>query len=70
MTFNEEGMFDCQEISSRIKIGNSQTMMATKIGKKRIHMVEDDGAIKELVLEECKLIPELGVNLFSLTKHE
>jgi hypothetical protein len=30
MTFDETGMFDCQEIKSQIKIGNSQTMTAIK----------------------------------------
>jgi hypothetical protein len=68
MTFDEEGMFDCREIKSQIKIGNSQTMTATKIGKKRVHLVKPDGSVMEFVLEECKLIPDLWVNLFSLTK--
>jgi hypothetical protein len=34
MTFDETGMFDCRAVHSKTKIGNSQTMTATKIGKK------------------------------------
>jgi hypothetical protein len=68
MTFDETGMFDCRDIRSQIKIGNSQTMTAIKIGKKRVHVVNQDGSVMEFVLEECKLIPDLWVNLFSLTK--
>jgi hypothetical protein len=43
-------------------------MIATKIGKKRVNLVKPDGSVMEFVLEECKLIPDLWVNLFSLTK--
>jgi hypothetical protein len=43
-------------------------MMATKIGKKRVNIVIPDGTVMKFVLEECKLIPDLWVNLFSLTK--
>jgi hypothetical protein len=68
MTFNEDGMFDCREVSSHIKIGNSQTAMATKIGKKRVQVVSQDGTVREFVLEECKLILDFWVNLFSLMK--
>jgi hypothetical protein len=68
MTFDETGMFECREIRSQIKIGNSQTMTAIKIGKKRVHVVNNDGSVMEFMLEECKLIPDLCVNLFGLTK--
>jgi hypothetical protein len=68
MTFDETGMFDCQEIKSQIKIGNSHTMTANKIGKKRVNIVNPDGTVMDFLLEECKIIPDLWVNLFSLTK--
>jgi hypothetical protein len=43
MTFNEEGMFDCRDVHSPIKIGNGKSMVATKIGRKRLTMVMPDG---------------------------
>jgi hypothetical protein len=66
MTFDK--MFDCREVTSKIKIGNSQMIAATKIGKKRIQIISQDGKYKEFVLEKCKLIPDLWVDLFSLIK--
>jgi hypothetical protein len=57
LTFDETVMFDCQEIKSQIKFGNSQTMTATKLGNKRVNIVNSDGTVMEFVLEECKLIP-------------
>ena len=36
MVHSDEGMFDCEVINENITIGNSQTMVAKKIGKKKI----------------------------------
>jgi hypothetical protein len=65
MSFDETGMFDCRDVQSKIKIGNTQTMTATKIDQKRVQLAQPDGTVMEFVLEECKLIPDLWVNLFS-----
>jgi hypothetical protein len=68
MTFSEEGMYDCKEVRVPIKIGNGKSMVATKIGKKKVTMVLADGRTAEIILDNCKLVPNLWVNLFSLTQ--
>jgi hypothetical protein len=67
-TFSEEGMYDCKEVCVPIKIGNGKSMVATKIGKKKVTMVFADGRTTEITLDNCKLVPNLWVNLFSLTQ--
>jgi hypothetical protein len=42
-------------------------LMATKIGKKHVTVVQRDGTITELVLTNCKYVPKLSTNLFSIT---
>jgi hypothetical protein len=68
MTFSEEGMYDCKEVRVLITIGNGKSMVATKIGKKKEMMVLADGRTAEITLDSCKLVPNLWVNLFSLTQ--
>jgi hypothetical protein len=48
------------------KIGNGTSMVTTKIGKKRLTLMGPNGS--EIVLHDCKLGPNLWVNLFSLTQ--
>ena len=42
--------------------------MATKIGKRRVTAIQADGTSLDLILEDYKYVPDLWVNLFSLTK--
>jgi hypothetical protein len=62
MTFEEEGMFDCRVIHTPIKIGSGKSMVATKIGKKRLTLKGPNGTTLEIVLRDCKLVPSLWVN--------
>ncbi len=68
MTCDEAGMFDTRAINSPIKIGNGTTLRATKIGKKRLTVLQKDGTTTDIVLEGCKFVPGLWTNLFSITK--
>ena len=68
MTCSDEGMFDCRMIQSSVKIGNGKTLSATKIGKKRMTVIQKDGTTTDVILPECKYVPELFTNLFSITK--
>jgi hypothetical protein len=65
---NDEDMFDVTVISSPIKIGNGVVLMATKIGKRRVTAIQADGTSLDLILEDYKYVPDLWVNLFSITK--
>jgi gag-polypeptide of LTR copia-type len=68
MTCNLAGMFDCVDIKSPVKIGNGKTLMATKLGKMRMLVLQTDGSSKEIILADCKYVEGLCVNLFSITK--
>jgi hypothetical protein len=68
MTCNDAGMYNVCQINSAIKIGNGKTLLATKIGDMRLNIKQSDGTDREIILTECKYVPQLWVNLFSITK--
>ena len=68
MTNNDEAMFDCTPINSRVQCGNGGMLNAEKIGKIRLNVQQVDGTQKEIVLEKCKYVPGLTLNLFSILK--
>ena len=63
-----EGMFDITSIDEEIKVGNGKTMKATKIGKLKCKVVQEDGSSCEVTLTDVRFVPELWVNLFSIGK--
>ena len=68
LLMTDEGMFDVKEVDSLITIGNGKTLRATKIGKVRRTVLQEDGTTMDIVLRDVKCVPGLKVNLFSLTK--
>jgi hypothetical protein len=67
MTCSEDGLTECRKIQFPVRIGNGHMLIATKIGKKQVTVVQRDGTITELVLTNCKYVPKLFTNLFSIT---
>ena len=65
---DDEGMYDAKLINSPVKMGNGITVTAKKIGKKRVSILQQDGTTTDVVLEDFKYVPNLCVNLFSITK--
>jgi hypothetical protein len=65
---SDEDMFDVTVISSLVEIGNGVVLTATKIGKRRVTAMQTNGENIDLVLEDYKYVPEVWVNLFSITK--
>jgi hypothetical protein len=68
MTNSDEGMYNCRDIKSPIKIGDGRTLYATKIGMKKLVVIQKDGSTLDIILDECKYVPGLWINLFSITK--
>lgn len=68
MTCSLSGMFNLRDLSSSIKIGNGKALKALKIGSKRLKVIQKDGTIFTVVINDCKYIPDLWVNLFSVTQ--
>ena len=68
MTNNDAAMFDCTSIKSEVQYGNGGMLVAEKIGKIRVKVMQIDGREQVIVLENCKYVPGLTLNLFSILK--
>jgi hypothetical protein len=68
MGFSDEGMTDVEVLNSPVWIGNGKAIAATKIGKRHITIIQKDGSTQDAILSEYKCVPELWVNLFSISK--
>jgi hypothetical protein len=68
MGISDEGMSDVVAINQTIMIGNGKTLMATKMGTLHWTVFQADGSSLDIVLKDYKYVPDLHVNLFSITK--
>jgi hypothetical protein len=68
MTCFDEGMFNCGVIKYSVKIGNGKELSATKIGDKRMTVVQKYETTSDILLKDCKYVPQLYTNLFSISK--
>ena len=58
-------MYDVEEISEKIKIGNGEAIEATKQGKVKVKFVHKDKSEVQGILVNVKYAPKLWCNLFS-----
>jgi hypothetical protein len=63
-----EGLTDVKEINESIKIGNGDSMKATKIGNLKCEVTKINGEKFTVTINDVKYVPSLCVNLFSLKK--
>jgi hypothetical protein len=68
MRFSKEGMTDLIKYKSPIKIGNAEDMYSEMIGTFKGKVIQGNGTIMDLVLHDVLYVPDLYINLFSLTK--
>ena len=68
MTNNDTGMYEVQTIQDEITIGNGKPLIATKIGKLKVDIMQKDGSSMEVTLTGVKYVPNLFCKLFSITK--
>jgi len=59
-------MFDVKEEKCYVRIGDGKILTSTKVGKKRVTVVQKDGTMADIVLSPFKHVPGLWVNLFAL----
>jgi hypothetical protein len=57
------GMFDCNRIHSYIKIGNGKYMYLSRIGKKKIMILQANGPTLDLIMCDCIYLPDICINL-------
>ena len=62
----DAGMFDVKEEKCSVRIGDGKMLTSTKVGKKRVTVVQKDGTMTDIVLSPFKHVPGLWVNLFAL----
>jgi hypothetical protein len=63
-----EGLTDVKEIDEFIKIGNGNSMKATKIGNLKYEVTQINGEKFRVTINNVKYVPSLCVDLFSLNK--
>jgi hypothetical protein len=68
MTYCDKGMYDFEMVTSNVTVGNGSVMKTHKIGKKKLKFTNSNGKQFNIILENCKYIPDLHVNLFSITQ--
>ena len=68
MANDETGMFKVETIQAEITIGNRKPLMAKKIGKLKLDIMQKDGSSREVTLTGVKYVPQLFCKLFSITK--
>lgn len=68
MTCSLDGMTNLRDIDSPVQVGTGQAIQCTKIGDKRVCAIQSDGSMNDVVLRDCKYVPGLFTNLFSITK--
>jgi Zinc knuckle len=64
---SEEGLYNYTTISEEITVGNGNKMLAKKLGSLRCIVQQKNGEKCVVVLKDIKLVPELWVNLFSIS---
>ena len=68
VTNDAAGMFDCHNINSYVKINNGKNLYSSMIGNKKVSIVQANGSTTDLILHDCMYIPDIYINLFSITK--
>ena len=67
MTFDSKGMYDLEEMSGQVIVGNGKGVKITHRGKLDVKIKQKDGSENKMTLQNVKVVPELGHNLISLT---
>jgi hypothetical protein len=60
-------MYHCFDINEDIKVGDGNYIKATKMGEKHVLIRQPGGVLKGYVIYNCKYVPKLWINLFSIT---
>ena len=65
---SDVGMINVREIRSQVVVGDGKPVMAKKIGDRLMTVHQKDGSTTDIVLRNYKYVPQLKVNLFSITQ--
>jgi len=59
-------MFDVKEEKCSVRIGDGKMLTSTKVGKRRVTVVQKDGTMTDIVLSPFKHVSGLWVNSFAV----
>ena len=68
MRCSKEGMSDLQTYKIPVKVGNAMSIYSEMVGTFKGKVLQKDGRIINIILKDVLYIPDLCINLFSLTK--
>jgi len=68
MKHNKEGMSNLVEHVKKITVGDGKVIYSTHIGTFNGIVAQKDGSTRKIQLQDTYLVPDLWINLFSLTK--
>ena len=68
MCNDDTHMYDYKLIKSEVQVGNGNLVNAEKIGKLKVNVKQQNGTHKCITIEDCKYVPGLTTNLFSILK--
>ena len=68
LTNNIDGMYDLEEISKTVQVGNGNVVKATMVGKIRTTIQTVDSKDMSVVLNNATFMPDLKFNLLSVGK--
>ncbi len=68
MTKNIKGMFDIKDRKATISVGDGKKIRSSKVGKWKGAFVDKSGKKHVIILDEVQYVPDIIVNLFSLTR--
>ena len=68
MRFSLDGMKNLKPWKVPVKVGNAQDMYSEQIGSYHGKVIQKNGSTFDIVLDDVLYIPDLYINLFSLTK--
>ena len=68
MRNSTSGMYDLEDDIQEITVGNSDVMLSKYRGKFRGTIIQQDGGYMDIVLNDVLFVPELWLNLISITK--
>ena len=63
---DDSHMFDIEEISEKVKVGNGESIVASKKGKVKVKFIQKDKSETQGILVNVKYAPKLWCNLFSI----
>ena len=63
-----EGLYDIREQETTVQIGNGKSLKSTMIGTLKATVQQLDGTTVDVKLKNVAYVPELSINLLSITK--